>query len=73
MTLTLIERILVALQDGAPRAADRVREESQCAEEDLLELAHRGYVRFRTEEAGDLKVCITPEGLEHLGRAASIR
>lgn len=68
MPLTRIERILIALQDGAPRAADRVREESQCSEEELMGLAHSGYVRLRAEGAGDLKVCITPEGLEYLGR-----
>lgn len=38
MPLTVIEGILVALQDGAPRAADRVREESQCSDEDSWNL-----------------------------------
>jgi hypothetical protein len=61
-------RVLATLADGAPRAASRVRLESQCSNEDLLALANGGFVRFRTEATGDLKVCVTPKGAEYLAR-----
>ena len=64
-------RVLIALAGGAPRDASRVREESQCSEQDLLDIASRGFVRFRTEETGALKVCVTPKGAEYLMKHAA--
>jgi hypothetical protein len=61
------QRVLAALADGAPRAASRVRLESQCSNKDLLAWP-AAVVRFRTEVTGDLKVCVTPKGAEYLAR-----
>lgn len=68
MALSVKRRILTALGNGGPMAASRLRSESQCSDEDLLEISNLGFVRFLAEVAGVVNVCVTPKGFEFLAR-----
>lgn len=68
MTVSVKRRVLSALGAGGPMAASRLRLESKCSDEDLLEISNLGFVRFRSPVGGVVNVCVTPKGVDFLAK-----